>query len=476
MPYPVDLSPAAPEPGFFGKLPARGDFVGRRLDGAFRSGFDAWLQGSIATSKRQLGPAWLPTYLRSPIWRFVIGPNLCGDVPSLGVMIPSVDRVGRYFPLVVAAQLPGCLSPGTLFHSAREWLDRAEQLILTCLDDGFDLDAFDRAVQALGLPPYSRANGGPQIQALRLDLHDGGDLSATYAHLLDRVLMGNDVRFSLWWTTGSEKVRGSVLLGQGMPAPNNFAAFLDGNWDEWGWERPSGAATMDDLPLLMLKPVATVPSAGRTHAGARRKHNEDAMLMRPDLGLWAVADGVGGHHEAQFASRTVVDRLEQLLPPLSFRTTVDDVTELLNEAHTLLKERADLIGESAVIASTAVVLLVYGGHFCALWSGDSRLYRLRGGMLEQLTRDHATARGGMVIHAIGVGDTPVVETVHGPLVAGDMFLLCSDGIYKVLDDVDLKAALSGGDPGQMVESLMDDCLVAGAQDNITAIVVQTAPP
>ena len=65
------------------------------------------------------------------------------------------------------------------------------------------------------------------------------------------------------------------------------------------------------------------------------------MLTRADLGLWAVADGVGGHHEAQFASRTVVDRLEQLLPSLSFRTTVDDVTGLLGEAHGLLHARAE---------------------------------------------------------------------------------------------------------------------------------------
>lgn len=467
------LSP--PSPGFFGKLPARGDFVSRRLDEAFRSAFDTWLQRSVATSKRQLGPGWLPTYLRSPIWRFVLGPNLCGEAPALGVMIPSVDRVGRYFPFIIAAQLPGCLSPGTLFHGARAWFDRAEALILTSLDDVFDLDAFDRAVSALGVPAYARTGGPAQPQALRLDLSAGGDLTATYAHILDRVLMGSDVRFSLWWTVGSEKVRASVLLGQGMPAPTNFAALLDGNWDEWGWERPSGTASVDDLPLLMLKPVSTLPFAARTHPGTRRKRNEDAMLARSDLGLWAVADGVGGHHEAQFASQTVVDRLEQLLPPLSFRTTVEDVIGLLGDAHAALRQRAELIGESAIIASTVVVLLVYGGHFAALWSGDSRIYRLREGVLEQLTRDHAAEQTGMVIHAIGVGDEPVVETVHGPLVPGDRFLLCSDGITKVLDAADLQRTLAGSNPGRVVESLMQDCLVAGATDNITAVVVHAAP-
>ena len=463
------------EPGFFGKLPARGDFVSRRLDGDFRAGFDAWLQRSVATSKRQLGAAWLPTYLRSPIWRFVLGPHLCGASPSLGVMIPSVDRVGRYYPLVLAAQLPDCLSPGTLFHGARDWFDRAEQLILTSLDDGFDLDGFDRAVLGLGLPPYAKTRGAGPAPALRMDLTEGGDLSATYAQILDRVLMGNDVRFSLWWTTGSEKVRSSVLLGEGMPAPANFAALLDGQWDEWGWERPSGTATVDDMPLLMLKPVATVPFAGRTHPGTRRKRNEDAMLLRPDLGVWAVADGVGGHHEAQYASQTVVASLEQLLPPLSFRTTVDDLTELLGEAHVALQGRAGLIGDAAIVASTVVVLLLYGGHFGVLWSGDSRVYRLRDGVLEQLTRDHA-GQGGMVIHAIGVGEDAVVETLHGPVVPGDRFLLCSDGITKVLSAADLTQALAGSNPGAVVEAMMQDCLVAGAQDNITAVLVCTPTP
>ncbi len=100
--------PPENQPGFFGKLPARGDFVSRRLDHKFRAGFDEWLQKSIAISQRQLGEGWLPAYLNAPIWRFVLGPDLCGEAPAIGVMMPSVDRVGRYFPLVLAAQLPSC--------------------------------------------------------------------------------------------------------------------------------------------------------------------------------------------------------------------------------------------------------------------------------------------------------------------------------------------------------------------------------
>ncbi len=465
-----------PQPGFFGKLPARGDFVGRRLDQAFRTGFDEWLQKSIATSKRQLGGAWMPAYLNTPIWRFVLGPNLCGEVPSLGVMMPSVDRVGRYFPLVVAAQLPGCLSPGTVFHSARAWFESAEQLILTTLDDAFDFEAFDRNVLAIGVPNYARAGEEARGGALRLDLHEKGDMSPTYARMLDQVLMGNNVPFSLWWTQGSDRVRPSVLMSPGLPAPANFAAFLDGEWDEWGWERPGeGAAMLEDMPILMLKPVAFLPAAGRTHPGTKRRVNEDALLLRGDLGIWAVADGVGGHEAAAEASRIVVEQLEQLLTPLSFGGAVDDMREALQAANATLRARASSMSDSAIVASTVVVLLAYGGHFCLMWSGDSRGYRLRRGRLECLTTDHALTKGGVVTHAVGAEEKLFVEHVHGKLEPDDCFLLCSDGLIKALQDEDIEnllgTSLPGGSVDHAVEGLMQEALVAGARDNVTVAVV-----
>lgn len=463
---------ARPQSGFFGKLPARGDFVGRRLGQDFRSAFDEWLQKSIATSKRQLESAWLPSYLNAPIWRFVLGPGLCGTVPALGVMMPSVDRVGRYFPLVIAAQLPGCLSAGTMFQSARPWFEKAEELILRSLDDDFDLEIFDADVLAIGVPPYTRAGEEARRGGMRLDLQDGGDMSPTYGRILDQVLMGNNVPFSLWWTLGSDKVRASVLLNGGLPNPANFAAFLDGHWDEWGWERPGdGEATLEDLPLLMLKPMSLLPSAGRTHPGTRRKVNEDAMLLRGDLGLWAVADGVGGHEQAAEASTIVVEHLDQFLTPLSFGGAVDDLRDLLNAANQALRTRAAGIADAAICASTIVVLLAYGGHFCLLWSGDSRGYRLRDGRLECLTTDHAMSKGGAVTHAVGAEENLHLDQVHGALAPGDVFVLCSDGLIKALEDEHIASVLADTRVEHVVETLLQDALVSGARDNVTVVAV-----
>ena len=92
--------------GFFGKLPALGDFVERALPAEFVTPWDAWLQRAIAASRASLGEQWLDIYLTSPLWRFVLGAGPCGARAWAGVMMPSVDRVGRYFPLTVAAPLP----------------------------------------------------------------------------------------------------------------------------------------------------------------------------------------------------------------------------------------------------------------------------------------------------------------------------------------------------------------------------------
>src|SRR5918999_6416818 len=97
---------AAMEVGLYGKLPSHGDFLRRRVSDAFVGVWDAWLQECIAASRSALGERWLDVYLTSPAWRFACAAGVCGAAPVVGLMVPSVDRVGRYFPLTLVAELP----------------------------------------------------------------------------------------------------------------------------------------------------------------------------------------------------------------------------------------------------------------------------------------------------------------------------------------------------------------------------------
>ena len=471
----------AAEPGFFGKIPARGDFVTRRLSPSVVKPLDDWLQLSISTSRRQMGDDWLPSYLGTPIWRFILGPGVCGESAIAGVLMPSVDRVGRYFPLVLAAPLPGCTAPVRLIEGARSWFDTVEALALSSLDDIFDFDAFDGAARALGTPPYEVAGESSDASGFRIGLDGDGRLGETYGHLLDQVLIGFNNRFSLWWTTGSDRVAASLLIAPGLPSPQNYAAFLDGRWERWGWERPAAPhLKIDDadLPILLLKPLAELPSHGRTHTGTQRSINQDAFLVRADLGLWAVADGLGGHEAGEVASAAVVDALDEVLPPLSFGGFIDDVRDALQEANGLLRDHAKRLGDGATIASTAVVMLAYANRHTCLWIGDSRAYRLRGNSLRMLTSDHvavglnAQRRSTLVTRAVGAADRIEIDMVQDELEPGDRFLLCSDGVTKVLSDDELAALLGSGlPPRETVDSIVENILVSGAPDNLTAIVI-----
>ncbi|TWB41102.1 type VI secretion system-associated protein TagF [Nitrospirillum pindoramense] len=478
---------SAHEPGFFGKIPARGDFVSRRLDPTVVRPLDEWLQASLSTSQRQMGEAWLPSYLDTPVWRFVLGPGVCGDVAMAGVLMPSVDRVGRYFPLVLATPLPGCVAPIRLIESGRAWFDKLEDLALSSLDDDFDFDSFDRAARVLGAPPYDTTRGPAESSAFRVGLANNGGgngrgaLGTAYAELLDQVLIGFNNRFSLWWTTGSDKVASSLLISPGLPAPQNYAAFLDGRWERWGWERPADSALHladEELPILLLRPVVALPSHGRTHAGTRRTINQDALLVRPDLGLWCVADGLGGHSAGEVASALTVKALDAVMPPLSYGGFVDEVREALVEANDKLRSQAAMLGDQALIASTAVVLLIYANRFNCLWVGDSRVYLLREGRLRQLTTDHVAAginqqqRATMLVtRAVGAADTLEIDMVQDVVQPGDRFLLCSDGVTKVLNETEIASILRGLPARETVDALIENILVSGAPDNLTAIVV-----
>src|SRR5262245_53250846 len=120
--------------GLYGKLPSHGDFLRRRISDVFVERWDGWLRESLAASRSALGTRWLDVYLTSPAWRFVCGPGACGPDAVLGLMAPSVDRVGRYFPLTIVSTLPPYVSVVAAATETEAFFDAAERLVIETLD------------------------------------------------------------------------------------------------------------------------------------------------------------------------------------------------------------------------------------------------------------------------------------------------------------------------------------------------------
>lgn len=206
-------------PGFFGKLPSHGDFVGRRLPPPLRAAWEAWVDAGVERSREVLGETWLDTYLSSPIWRFAASPGCCGERSVAGVMMPSVDRVGRYYPLSVLTPAGAGQSAAQIALGAGAWFERVEALALSCLDDHFDFAAFDAALAGTRLLSLG---GGPAPDPAG----SAEGLATALPPLLDRLLAESGVHYSLWWTIGSARQAGRVHAFAGLPPAEEFAALL----------------------------------------------------------------------------------------------------------------------------------------------------------------------------------------------------------------------------------------------------------
>jgi serine/threonine-protein phosphatase Stp1 len=226
-----------------------------------------------------------------------------------------------------------------------------------------------------------------------------------------------------------------------------------------------------------------------THPGMVRSHNEDSYVDRPDLGLWAVADGAGGHESGEVASRMIAETLDAIPMGLSASEMLAQVRLRVAASHHALRDEAARRGGRAMIASTLVVLLARDGHFACLWAGDSRVYLLRAGALVQVTRDHSMVqelvdsgaisaeeaeghpRANVITRAVGADCDPLeLDKVSDRLIAGDRFLLCSDGLTKVMADAEILAILAAGE-GSPSDSMMEVALGRHASDNVTAVAV-----
>lgn len=221
--------------GFFGKVTSHGDFVSRRLPPALVGLWDAWLQAGLQASRELLGERWLEVYLTSPIWRFALAPGACDEHAWGGVLMPSVDRVGRHFPLTIAAGAPGGAAMLDWLGCGQAWYEQAEALALSTLQEGFVLDRFDAAVQALAPLPDAPLAGRLGAADWRLELSSFDALAGLAPQVSAAALRGH----SLWWTEGSAQVAPSLLMCRGLPTPAAFGGMLAGIWPETGDAGPA---------------------------------------------------------------------------------------------------------------------------------------------------------------------------------------------------------------------------------------------
>lgn len=230
-------------------------------------------------------------------------------------------------------------------------------------------------------------------------------------------------------------------------------------------------------------------SAAATDVGSKRKINEDALLARPDAGLWVVADGMGGHAAGDVASAAVVHPLGQIERSESLPDFVEAVEDSLMQVNQQLRDYATNELGGRTVGSTVVSLILSQHTGVCLWAGDSRLYRLRGGQLTRLSRDHSAVqemveagaitqaeadrhpKSNVITRAVGGGEHLFVDSAVFAPQAGDTYLLCSDGLYNEVaeDSIRRKLAL---DEEEAARRLVDEALHNGGRDNISVVIVK----
>jgi len=229
--------------------------------------------------------------------------------------------------------------------------------------------------------------------------------------------------------------------------------------------------------------------AARSHVGAVRRMNEDALLERTDAGVWAVADGMGGHEAGDHASRRVVESLAAALDRQPGRADMADLAGALDHCNAELCAYADRHGFTAV-GSTIVALTVQGSGFDAVWAGDSRLYRLREGRLHLLTHDHSLVQhlvdagrldpasaerhpqANVITRAVGAVPALRLDHIRGEVRHGDTFLLCSDGLTREVAAGVLESTLARHPPAEAVRRLEAAALHNGARDNLSMVAIR----
>jgi len=231
-------------------------------------------------------------------------------------------------------------------------------------------------------------------------------------------------------------------------------------------------------------------SNAATHVGMVRKLNEDSYAERSDIGVWVVADGMGGHEAGEVASQAVTNAIRKLQPSGSFDEIHEAVTRSLRETNRHLREQSDGYDEKRAPGSTVAALIIDGTQGAIVWAGDSRIYWCRDKNLLQLTRDHSHvqelvdqglikakdaeshAMANVITRAIGIIEPVELEFKLITVDPSDQFLLCTDGLSRMVTNAEIESIMANRNSEEIVHSLLHTALIRGASDNVTLIYIQ----
>ncbi len=229
--------------GLYGKLPIFGDFVIRQLNSEFVNPWDLWMQEGLTRSRQILGDAWLNYYLEAPIWRFVLGAGTIGYDGWIGIVIPSVDRVGRYFPLTLARPINPDVDITATYMANNSWFNSLEELGVLALSQDLNFATFELQLRETAAPAVLIDNdtGDETIPSVeRFFLSCCFNLSKPDTGIDWNIRVSNAIAASLkpaslWGTQLLESQTQVLLATEALPDKDRFCALLDKKFTAHGW-------------------------------------------------------------------------------------------------------------------------------------------------------------------------------------------------------------------------------------------------
>ncbi len=229
-----------PSLGFCGKIPGQGDFVSRNLSVNFLKMWNVWLEECICYAKQSLADRWIDYYTTSPVWRFLLSKEVIDSTAWVGVVFPSVDAVGRYYPLTLAYPLAEGTYGLDWMNQAHLWFSQLEDLAAKSLENRWGLVEFEEGLLMLEasaalLEPVGRSEFSPNLLPFATELGEADQLPSThYALALSRLIKTQYDNYSLWWSKGTGVDETALMVAQGMPSAQQAIAFLNGDLSAWG--------------------------------------------------------------------------------------------------------------------------------------------------------------------------------------------------------------------------------------------------